>query len=300
MLILIVGITGALGGHLAESAFARKHTVRGLGRSPKSLAPNIAARLESFVELQSYDDRTAIDKACCGVDAVICALRSVPELELDAQLLLLRAAERAGIKIFVSSTWNNDWTKMRLGDFEHYDAHISFRRQAELSSPISPVYLFVGVFAEYLFEFTCFPPRDNEDGSGKEITYWDSPHMKIDWTSMPDAAEFTLEVLDDEGVKQGNGGCFSFRSGETTVQELADTYGRVTGVKMEFVRGGSEDELEALALKHRSTSDVKDYFSYAIYLFHLFTVKRVWRLENLWDSPKIQRTTLEEAVAAKV
>lgn len=93
--------------------------------------------------------------------------------------------------------------------------------------------------------------------------------MNVDWTSMPDAAEFTLEVLDNEGVKQGNGRCFSFRSGETTVQELADTFGRVTGVKMELVRGGSEAELEALALKHRSTSDVKDYFSYAIYFFHL-------------------------------
>ena len=88
---------------------------------------------------------------------------------------------------------------MRPGDFEHYDAHISFRRQAELSSPISPVYLFIGVLAEYLFEFTCFPPQDKKDGSGKKVTYWGSPHIKVNWTNMRDPAEFTLEVLDDEG-----------------------------------------------------------------------------------------------------
>ena len=72
MLILIVGVTGALDGHLAASALARRHTVHGLGRSPKSLAPNIATRLESFVESQSYDNRTAIDKACRGVDSGMC------------------------------------------------------------------------------------------------------------------------------------------------------------------------------------------------------------------------------------
>ncbi|PVH73229.1 hypothetical protein DL98DRAFT_552785 [Cadophora sp. DSE1049] len=214
MLILIVGIT----------AFSRGHTVRGLGRSRKSIASDIASRLESFVEVESYYDTVTIQSAYHGVDAIICALRSVPELELDAQLLLLRAAERVGIRIFVSSTWNNDWTRTHLGDFEHYDAHISFKRQADLGSPINPIYIFTGTFAEYLFSFTCFPLVDKEDGSGKKIMYWESPYTKLDWTSVRDAAGFTLEILDDEGIKQGKGGCFSFRSGQTCVKDLADMY----------------------------------------------------------------------------
>ncbi|KAL2827162.1 hypothetical protein BDW59DRAFT_160447 [Aspergillus cavernicola] len=298
MLILIVGITGALGRHLALAAFARNYTVRGLGRSPKSLAPDIESRLESFIELQSYYDMATMERACYGVDAIICALRSTPELELDAQILLLRAAEKAGVKTFVASTWNNDWTRIQFGDWEHYDAHISFKRLADMTSQINPVYLFIGTFAEYLYEFTCFPLQDKEDNSGKELTYWENPDMELDWTSMRDGSEFTLEILNKESVKQGEGGCFSFRSGVTSPKDLALTYEKVKKIKVELVCGGSETELEALAVASRKDTAIKDYFIYAIYFYHLFILRRSWSLVNLEDLPEIRRTSLEEVVAA--
>ncbi|KAJ9132987.1 hypothetical protein NKR23_g11027 [Pleurostoma richardsiae] len=296
MLILIPGITGALGGHIATSALSRGHTLRGLGRSPKALSSDITSRLESFFELESYYDISALERACHGVDAIICALRSTPELELDVQLLLLRAAEKAGIKIFVASTWNNDWTRIGFGAFEHYDAHISFKRQAEISSPIRPVYLFTGTFAEYLLSFTCFHVVGKTDDSGKKIEYWEDPSAPVPWTSMRDAAEFTLEVLNDEGVKQGKGGRFSFQSGVTTASELAKTYTQVTGGGVELVRAGSEEELAALAYKRRSETDVRDYLNYAILFYHLYTLKQTWKLRDVREYPQIRRTGLEEAV----
>jgi uncharacterized protein YbjT (DUF2867 family) len=99
MLILIAGITGNMGKHLAQSALDRGHQVRGLGRSPKNLPSKLRDELENFIVSSSYYDISAIEQAVHGVDAVVCAYAGLPELQLDAQLILLRAAERAGLKV---------------------------------------------------------------------------------------------------------------------------------------------------------------------------------------------------------
>ncbi len=99
MLILIAGITGNIGKQVARAGLERGHKLRGLGRSPKKLDPAIHSGLESFVESKTYYDVSALEQAVKDVDAVICAYGGLPELALDGQLLLLRAAERAGVKV---------------------------------------------------------------------------------------------------------------------------------------------------------------------------------------------------------
>ncbi len=99
MLILIAGITGNIGQHTARAGISCKHQIRGLGRSPDKLDAAIHAHLESFILSQNYYDVLALERAVDGVDAVICAYAGVPELILEGQLLLLRAAERVGIKV---------------------------------------------------------------------------------------------------------------------------------------------------------------------------------------------------------
>lgn len=99
MLILIAGITGNIGQKLAMEAEKRGHAVRGLARNRNKLQQGLEEKLDSFVEMHSYYDIAAIDAACYGVDAVICAYSGIPQLQLDGQLILLRAAERAGVKV---------------------------------------------------------------------------------------------------------------------------------------------------------------------------------------------------------
>jgi uncharacterized protein YbjT (DUF2867 family) len=93
MLILIPGITGNIGQHLVASLKSRGHQVRGAGREASKLSRPHHAKLESFIEIKTYHDTSALDKACHGVDGIICAYTGTPEMLLDAQLLLLRAAE---------------------------------------------------------------------------------------------------------------------------------------------------------------------------------------------------------------
>ena len=141
---------------LAQAALAKGHRVRGLGRNPDKLALDLSARLEGFAKMKDIYDIAALDRAVQGADAVICAYNPSPELIVEGQILLLRAAERAGVKvsvvrayvrgvekqyalnwglvglisgnvqIFHAASWNMDWTRNRIGDHETYDCYIAF------------------------------------------------------------------------------------------------------------------------------------------------------------------------------
>lgn len=99
MLVLIAGITGTCGQHLARAAMAADHRVRGLTHDSDDLEPDIGEGLESFVKMDHAYDVQALAEACKDVDAVMCAYRWEPQLIVEGQLLLLRAAERAGVKV---------------------------------------------------------------------------------------------------------------------------------------------------------------------------------------------------------
>ncbi len=83
----------------ARAALKAGYQVRGLGRNPAKLSGDIAEQLESFVATSNVYDLAALENAVVGVDAIISAVAPIPEVILEGQLLLLRAAERAGVKV---------------------------------------------------------------------------------------------------------------------------------------------------------------------------------------------------------
>lgn len=110
MLILIAGITGFVGIPCARSAIARGHKVRGLARNVNNLPMDVRDKLESFETMSNPYDIAAMDRATNGVDAIICTFAALPELVMESQMLLIRAAERAGVKVrraisFSYSNW---------------------------------------------------------------------------------------------------------------------------------------------------------------------------------------------------
>ncbi|KAH6669671.1 hypothetical protein F5X68DRAFT_249101 [Plectosphaerella plurivora] len=246
MLVLITGISGNLGQRLASAALARGLQVRGLGRNPDNVSSEVREKLESFVKTEHYYDIPALDRAVTGVDAIISAYSPDPILDLDANLLLLRAAERAGVKVFVASSWNQDWSKNKYGDMEFYDSHIAFEHQAAMTSTIKPVYFITGMFAELLL--TSFGPGNLKlvDGHGEMSYYGNGNTVKIPWSTTDDIAAWTIETLiNGEGVQDGKGGIFRFCSGQTTIEELAALYEKITGAKVDIIRRGSLEDLEA-------------------------------------------------------
>lgn len=297
MLILIAGITGGLGTLLASTAIRRGQRVRGLGRSPDKLGPELAGSLESFVNSTAYYDVPALQKAVTGVDAVICAYGPTPQMYLEAQLLLLREAEKAGVKIFHAQTWNYNWHGLQFGEMEYYDANISFCRHVELNSRIRPIYVFGGSFAE-----TLYGPggpagtKKGEDGS-VIMKYWASDKTRFQWTSMQDCAEFSIEILlTEQDAINGKGGFFSFQSGCNTVKEFAEAYERVNGVSVELMSVGSEEDLERRVTELRRTTPPYNHLNYVQDIVKLLAVQGKWTVDNFRSFDHIKKTSIEDVV----
>jgi hypothetical protein len=278
MLVLIAGITGSLGQRLARVAISRGLSVRGLGRNPENLAPELSGQLESFVKSNSYYDIPALDKAVTGVDAVINAYAPTPVLDLDGHLLLLRAAERAQIKVFIASSWSRDWTNIKFGDFEHYNNHIAFEHQIATTSSIRPVYILSGLFADLLF--TQYGPGGfDTTGERPRMRYWGSGKTdRWPWSTQADAAEWTIDILlYGDGVQSGKGGFFKISSGVTTIEELAAVYEKVFGTSIELTREGSVEDLETKLAKMRKENKTG-------YLEYMSEAAAVIASKGLWDS----------------
>ncbi|TVY55590.1 putative pinoresinol-lariciresinol reductase 3 [Lachnellula cervina] len=297
MLILIAGITGALGQRLANVAISRGISVRGLGRNPDSLSTELSSQLESFIKSTSYYDVPALEKAVSGVDAVINAYAPTPVLDLDGHLLLLRAAERAGIKIFIASSWSRDWTNLKFGDFEHYNNHIAFEHQIATTSPIRPVYLFTGLFADLLY--TPYGPGGFDTGGEKpRMKYWgdDGKTNKWPWSTQADAAEYTIDILlYGKGVQAGEGGFFRVRSGTTTVEELAAVYEKVYGIAVDVTREGSVEDLEAELARLRKERGRARYIEYMWEAAAVVASKGLWENSDITILDQFRKpTSLEE------
>jgi nucleoside-diphosphate-sugar epimerase len=294
MLVLIAGITGNLGQRLAKVALSRGLSVRGLGRSPDNLSPELSSQIESFIKSSSYYDIPALEKAVTGVDAVINAYAPTPMLDLDGHLLLIRAAERAGIKIFIASSWSRDWTNIKFGDFEHYNNHIAFQHQVATTSSIRPVYILSGIFADLLF--TQYGPGGfNTTGERPVMQYWgdNGKSDKWPWTTQEDVTEWTIDILlHGEGVQAGNGGFFKTRSGVTTIEELAAVYAKAFGKTVDIVRAGSVEDLEAKLAKLRKDNPTgPGYFGWMSEAAALVASKGLWENSNVTMLDQFKKPT---------
>lgn len=296
MLLLIAGITGHVGHHLARHAIAKGLTVRGLGRSPAKLDPTI--KLESFIQAANYYDIPALDAAVAGVDAIIVAYMGTPELQVDGHLLLLRAAERAGVRIFHASTWAYDFRKTNFLEHESYDAFVAFQRIAELTSPIKPIYVLSGVLAEVFFSVegrADFSPKSGGvfDPVEKCFEYYGTGDEKYQWTTEEDAAKFSIELIVSDEARSGNGGFFSAWSGEHSVREIAEVYKKVQGKPISLKNMGTVEDLEKKALADRAQGTPAGFWGYIGAFYQLFTINGRWVLTDENSFPNVERTSLE-------
>ncbi|OTA67157.1 NAD(P)-binding protein [Hypoxylon sp. EC38] len=271
MLVLVAGVTGNLGQKLIASLTNRGHHVRGLGRNPEKLGEKLDT-LERFETLSGYDDIPALNRACAGVDAIICAYGMDPRLQLDGQLLLLRAAERAG--------------------HEAYDAYVAFRHHAEMSSPIKPIYVYIGIFAETLFSVYGHGHVGPDmplvwNPSTKTVNVWGSGHTTWFWTTERDAAEFTAEIVQRDDASQG--GFWNVCSGAHSLRQIAETYQHVRGTDVKVNVQGTIDELENKALAARKNGDKRNFHLYTGLFYQLYASDGTLLFRKL-DNDKLRVT----------
>lgn len=263
MLVLIAGITGTMGVLLTGEALKRGHKIRGITRS-KSKVPEAlqnSSRIE-ILETPNYFDEDALEKACAGCDAIICAYPIVPRMQLEAQLFLLRAAERAGVKKFVAATWNGDFRRLQLGDMESYDPLICLRTQAALQTTIKPNYVFIGVFAETMF--ARYHPDSVEETwwmhDRKEVKTWGTGDEPLTVTPQRDAAAYTIHLIERDDAAQG--GDWYLYSWRCSLREAAKVFVRATGLPKEIAIQGPVEDLVAMEKDRRAKGSKLNYWEY--------------------------------------
>ncbi|KAH7028434.1 NmrA-like family protein [Macrophomina phaseolina] len=155
MLILIAGITGFVGIPCAKAAIARGHKVRGLARDASRLPKDVLDKLEGFESMSGYYDISALDRAVAGVDAIINTMPANPESIMEGQLLLIRAAERAGVKpIYMFTGAIAEWY-FRKSPYDWDSKTKTFSFHGPSTSPTR--YTTAGDLANYVLEAITAP-----------------------------------------------------------------------------------------------------------------------------------------------
>ncbi|KAL0934954.1 uncharacterized protein CTRU02_209545 [Colletotrichum truncatum] len=263
MLVLIYGITGMVGQPTARAALAAGHQVRGLGRNPQKLQSDLADSLESFVVIKDAYDIQALDQAVKGVDAIVSAPSGAFETALDGQILLLRAAERAGVKVFHAASWNYDWTRLPLGFHEGYDPLISFWNHARLSSNIKPIYTFTGTIPDYVMYSSVL--NNPIDSKLKTFSYFGTGDEVDIYTTVDDLASYTIAAISEPNAEDG--GVRYVESFRASMHELADAYEKVHGVELERKNLGTVEDVERLLQEGRDNIHPSNYNDYSAFIY---------------------------------
>jgi NADH dehydrogenase len=192
---LVVGATGMLGGEICRLLSERTQAVRALVRTTSS--PEKVARLKNLgVELAYGDlkDRSSLDAACGGVNAVVTTASSthsrqegdsIESVDRQGQLDLIDAAERAGVGRFVLISFPASEPDYPLQAAKR--AVEDRLKQGQLTYTILHPTFFMEVWLSPALGFDAANGTAQIYGSGEN---------KISWISFQDVARFAVAMLD--------------------------------------------------------------------------------------------------------
>ncbi|GAA6035822.1 hypothetical protein JCM8097_005723 [Rhodosporidiobolus ruineniae] len=170
---VVLAGAGNLGSFFLEELTKSDFAVTVLSRpsSTSTFPPSVT------VKHVDYSDETALIEAVKGADAVISTLSA-----LDSQANLVRAAKKAGIKLFVPSEFGNPTSK--LGPKDHPALYGKTQAQELLKQLELPsIFVFSGPFLDWIFNPTA---RSALVGKGE---------TPISFTARRDIARFLIHHL---------------------------------------------------------------------------------------------------------
>jgi nucleoside-diphosphate-sugar epimerase len=237
----VAGATGLLGGRIVRSLLDQGAPVRALVRPGTDAAKRTAlADLESrgleLVEGDITDPAERLAEAIGDAATVVSAIQGGPDLIVDGQVNLVRAAEKAGARRFIPSDFAVDLTRIDDDD----NVMMGWRRQAARAyadTTLDVVSVLNGAFYEVMTGFMGLV--DWEAGT---VSHWGDPDQPLDTTSVPDTAAYTAAVALDPDVTAGT---LRFAGEVLSMRQFHDALERGSGRSLKLVHLGTADELRA-------------------------------------------------------
>lgn len=193
--VFVVGIGGRVGSAVTTALLAHGAEVLGVARTPNSRTERLI-RDGTAIHFADVSDDSWENHLPPRCDAVVCALRGLPNAVLPLQLRVLEVARRAAVPRFVAADFLPDYTcdTSRSAHLHPMLAErIQFRKHLADLVDIAAVHVHIGCMLELDELFGEFLGIWHADRCA--LSYWGSEDTLFDVTTVEDAAAATADAL---------------------------------------------------------------------------------------------------------
>jgi NmrA-like family len=239
------------------------------------------------------DAGNALASLCQGATTVISAVQGGPDILIDGQAQLLRAARDAGVSRFIPSDFSLDLFKVKAGQIDTSDWRRQFATVADAErGDVEVVHMLNGGFLDRGVLFGFIRVIDVE----KQVAYvWGDGKQPMDWTTYADTARYTAEVaIDERPVPRA----FKVAGDVLDFHGIVNAYETGSGKKLRVERLGSLGDLDARIDELKSASPA-NFLAYLPLMYYRSILNGEGKLDELMNDryPSIRPTTVREYVA---
>jgi nucleoside-diphosphate-sugar epimerase len=294
-IVALVGGTGRLGSLIGNAVLDKPDVQLRLLVRPgsRAKATDLEKRGAQVVEgAVGADAGAALASLCQGASTLISALQGGPDMIVDGQTKLLRAARDAGVTRFIPSDYSLDLFKVAPGHIPTSDMRRQFALAADAErGNMEVVHVLNGGFLDRGVLFGFIHVID----LGKQEAYvWGDGTHQMDWTTYADTARYAAEVAADERpvprVLSVAGDVLDFPG-------IVRAYESGSGKKLRVQRLGSLEDLDARIAELQNAGPA-NFRTYLPLTYYRSILNGEGKLDHLMNDryPAIHPTSLREYV----
>lgn len=294
--IALVGGTGQLGTLIANALLDKPDVELRLLVRPGSRdkTAGLEKRGAQVVEgAIGSDAGSALASLCEGASTLISAVQGGPELIIDGQAQLLRAARDAGVKRFIPSDYSLDLFKVKPGHIPTSDWRRQLAAVADAErGGVEVVHVLNGGFLDRGVMFGFVRVIDVEK---QTTSVWGDGKEPMHWTTYADTALYTAEAAADERPVPRK---FSVAGDVLDFNGIVRAYEQASGKTLRIERLGSLDDLD-VRIDELANADPANFLTCLPLMYYRSMLNGEGKLDAVMNDryPSIRPTTVREYVA---
>ncbi|TPG37283.1 NmrA family NAD(P)-binding protein [Mycolicibacterium hodleri] len=287
--VLMAGSTGTLGSRIAHHLLAqpavdlRLLLRKGVMSDPvKKQAVHALQAQGAHTVSGDVTDPESLRQATDGVDIVVSALQGGPDIIVEGQVALARAAHEQGAWRLIPSDFALNLFAATPGEHPAFD----LRREADQAIAeigIEHIHVLNGAFLDGMVGMGF-------DHTAHTVSYWGSGDEVFEATTVEDTARFTARAALDRDLISGP---FPIIGDQLSVNAMTEVVERLTAAPYTRRSNGSAEDLRAMLEEARDRGDVDAQTGAAYQLYMTTGQTRVSDPQN-GRYPDITAATFED------